>query len=281
MTHLGSRVAALVDGQLPPAEAESLLAHAAACPRCEDLLAQERASRWAVSQAADVRPDPELTARLLALSPGPEPHPRHPGRRRALLVGAGAGVLAGATAVGLVAVGSLSEPRTDPRTLLDAVNGQVGHRPAELREQLGAGAANADIVEWMEAHGWSAPHSLPDGMRVVDVEVHETDAGEVLEVELAGAMAHVRVLQQHGVLAEDLAADLQTGLIGHHDTVSLPTGVHDVALQSEDCVVVVVASADDAPAGDAVLAALPVGDYDTSIAARLVRGWDTVTQWLG
>ncbi len=68
MSHLGSRVAPLVDGQLPAAEAEQLLAHAAGCPRCGWLLAQERSSRTMLSHARDVEPDPACTARLLELA---------------------------------------------------------------------------------------------------------------------------------------------------------------------------------------------------------------------
>ncbi|MCM3660677.1 zf-HC2 domain-containing protein [Georgenia satyanarayanai] len=275
MNHLGSRVAPLVDGQLPAAEAEELLAHAAVCARCHWLLGQERSSRTMLSQAWDVEPGPELTARLLALSPGPEePAPRG---RRLLLAVVGAGGLAAACAVGLVVVGSMSEPQADPHAILDVVSGSVGERPTELSDA--GGEVSGDVVAWMAEHGWSAPESLPSGMRVVDVAVHETAGGEVLEVEIAGAMAHVRILQQRGVLPGEAAEQLQTGLVGQRDAFFLPSGVHDLALQSEDCVVVVLAAPDDAPASDAILAALPDGDYDTSVGARFSRGWDTVTEW--
>lgn len=275
MSHLGSKVAPLVDGQLPAAEAEELLAHAAVCARCHWLLGQERASRTMLSQAWDVEPDPELTARLLALAPGPEE--RAPRGRRVLLAAVGAGGLAAACAVGLVVVGGLSEPHADPSAILDVVTAGVGERPAELADE--AGGVSGDVVAWMAEQGWSAPESLPSGMRVVDVTVHETDAGEVLEVEIAGAMAHVRLLQQRGVLPGEAVEELQTGLVGRHDALLLPSGVHDLALQSEGCVVVVLAAPDDAPVSDAILAALPEGDYDTSVAARFTRGWDTVTEW--
>src|SRR5690606_40879433 len=65
-----------------------------------------------------------------------------------------------------------------------------GQRPAELPEGLGTDEATADIVAWLAAEGWSTPETLPRGMRVVDVELYDADGGEVLEVEIAGAMAH-------------------------------------------------------------------------------------------
>jgi anti-sigma factor RsiW len=67
VSHLGTWVSALVDGQLPPAETERALAHVAVCPTCADEVAAARQARRALSVAADVAPDPELTARLLAL----------------------------------------------------------------------------------------------------------------------------------------------------------------------------------------------------------------------
>ncbi|NMR19891.1 zf-HC2 domain-containing protein [Cellulomonas fimi] len=71
--HLGSWVSALVDGQLPPAEAERALAHAAACPLCAEEVAAARQARRALSVARDVEPAPDLTARLLALAATADP----------------------------------------------------------------------------------------------------------------------------------------------------------------------------------------------------------------
>ncbi len=68
VTHLGSRLSALVDGQLSPAEAERALEHVACCPRCAAELAAARAARRALSAAGPVEPAPDLAARLLALS---------------------------------------------------------------------------------------------------------------------------------------------------------------------------------------------------------------------
>lgn len=77
MTHLGSQVSALVDGQLPPDEAERALAHVAACAECAAALTSARAARRALSQARDVPVDPDLTLRLLALGRGTPETPAH------------------------------------------------------------------------------------------------------------------------------------------------------------------------------------------------------------
>jgi Putative zinc-finger len=83
VSHLGTWVSALVDGQLAPAETERALAHVAACPACADEVAAARQARRALSITPDVAPDAELTARLLALGsiPPPVAGPRREHRR--------------------------------------------------------------------------------------------------------------------------------------------------------------------------------------------------------
>jgi anti-sigma factor RsiW len=67
MSHLGSQLSALVDGQLPPAAAERALEHVAGCAECAAELRAARTAREALWAATDVPPAPDLTARLLAL----------------------------------------------------------------------------------------------------------------------------------------------------------------------------------------------------------------------
>jgi hypothetical protein len=67
MSHLASRLSALVDGQLSPDEAERALMHVAGCAECAAELAAARSARRALSEAIDVPMAPDLTARLLAL----------------------------------------------------------------------------------------------------------------------------------------------------------------------------------------------------------------------
>jgi hypothetical protein len=67
MSHLGSRLSALADGQLPPAVAERALEHVAGCGECAAELRAARAARQALWAADDAPPPPDLTARLLAL----------------------------------------------------------------------------------------------------------------------------------------------------------------------------------------------------------------------
>ncbi|GAA1853049.1 zf-HC2 domain-containing protein [Myceligenerans crystallogenes] len=68
MTHLGSWISALADGQLDATETEQALEHVAVCRACARELDDARRSRRLLSAASeDLRPDPQLTARLMAL----------------------------------------------------------------------------------------------------------------------------------------------------------------------------------------------------------------------
>lgn len=68
MTHLGSWISALADGQLNAQETEQALEHVAVCRACARELDDARRARRLLSAASeDLRPDPELTARLIAL----------------------------------------------------------------------------------------------------------------------------------------------------------------------------------------------------------------------
>lgn len=81
--HLGTWVSALADGQFGPAETERALAHVAGCPSCARALADARQARRALWVVQDVEPDPDLTARLLALAASPPPGSGPPGPGRA------------------------------------------------------------------------------------------------------------------------------------------------------------------------------------------------------
>lgn len=274
MTHLGTRVTALVDGQLPAEEAEEALAHTVCCPPCAELLHRERDSRRALAQCQDVAPDDALTSRLLAIA-GPAHHPPRRRRSRPVVLGVGAAASIGAVAVGIGVLGSVGETRSDPNDILAAVQGTVGSAPEDLPSGVVAGSATDEVADWLADEGWSVPESLPADIRVVDVALFETEVGEVLELELAGATSSVRVLQQQGRLADlsDAAATADG-----NGRWRLGTGGQHVVLQSGSCVVVITPATGNG-AGSRLLEAMPAAEYDTSVVGRLARGWDTLSSW--
>ncbi len=108
MWHLGSRVSALLDGQLPPEEAERAWAHVHACHACRDLVEREgwiKTRLAGLSHGATSAPE-HLKGSLL----GPHAHTLHLdalGRRSrswtGLAIGGGA---AGVAVLGMLALGA-------------------------------------------------------------------------------------------------------------------------------------------------------------------------------
>jgi hypothetical protein len=123
MTHLGSRVSALVDGRLGPEEEERCWNHVHACHTCRDLVEQEG---WVKTQLAQLsfgasEPTHDFKSALLgrcsgaaagALAPAPFPTAAPRSRRGLVALGGGA---ASACVVGVLVLGVAGTPRIEPR----------------------------------------------------------------------------------------------------------------------------------------------------------------------
>lgn len=314
MTHLGSRVTALADGQLGPQEAERALAHVAGCPRCAEDLATARMARRALTSASDVEPTAELTARLLALSaqipssaggalrggpvredpwcaPEPPTLPRpgaaltgevvagHPVRRRVLAVAAG-GV--GMLAVGLFVLGEgpVVTPSLHPADPLTAL-ARAGDGGVGLGTQVAVvDTDQGSALGWMERQGWACPSGLPAGFEVADVRVES--GGSVLELDLTsdGTYADVVVREQVGRLDAAALSGLPTWEIDGRTVHVVSTEPWHVVWQSGSTVVDIVAEADESTVAQLV-ATFPDQDYDSGVPARILRGWTTMTGAFG
>ncbi|QCB94339.1 zf-HC2 domain-containing protein [Cellulomonas shaoxiangyii] len=307
MTHLGSWISALVDGQLDAAATERALAHVARCPLCAGELAAARAARRALAAADEVRPTDDLTARLLSLCaqepavpPGPaardpfavpasgSPHrgqalPRDAthalrgdvvGRRasRRLVLGSVAGV--GAVAAMLFALGA--RPAVAPSSHPAAVLGLLA---ADGRDAgTDAVPVSPDSVTWLRGHGWTFPRELPADWRVRAIRWSGDDR-RVLEVELDAPSGTVVVTEQQGRLDTAALAGAPVRTVGGRQVHVLSTEPLLVAWQSESTVVQVVGPEDDEDV-DAIVGAFPAGGYDDTVVGRIGRGWQTVTSTL-
>ncbi|MCB7136506.1 zf-HC2 domain-containing protein [Cellulosimicrobium marinum] len=301
MSHLGSRLSALVDGRLSPAETERALEHVAGCAACAHELAEARAARRALLDAAHVEPAPDLTARLLALSTqippaaddplrrppsGAEPWGAQPAvlprgawsgelrsrsvRRRVVAVLAG-GV--GVAAVGLFALGD--SPTVTPS--LHRMDPVVALAQAAPASTIGRdGADGAAVLASLDEDGWASPTHLPDGTSVVAVR----QAAGVLEIDLRTPAGEVVVREQPGVLDGAALAGLDTWDVDGRTVHVLSDEPWHVVWQSGDTVVDVASGADREHVL-AVVAAFPARDYDAGVPARISRGWTTMTGALG
>jgi hypothetical protein len=126
MSHLGSRVSALLDGRLTPEEEERCWSHVHVCHSCRDLVEQEG---WVKTQLSQLSWGPgqtshdfkaALVGRCSSLQSGAGPglvaaaFPTSRPRSRRGLVAIGGGA-ASACVVGVLALGVAGTPRVDPR----------------------------------------------------------------------------------------------------------------------------------------------------------------------
>ncbi len=118
MSHLGSRVSALLDGRLAPEEEERCWNHVQSCHACRDLVEQEgrvktQLARLSMGSSTCSR---DLKSSLLggcsSLAPQPFPTADHRPRRGLVAIGGGA---ASACVVGVLALGVAGAPRIEPR----------------------------------------------------------------------------------------------------------------------------------------------------------------------
>lgn len=295
MTHLGSWLSALADGQLPADETERALAHVAVCPRCAGELAAARAAHRALSAAAaePLEPAADLTARLLSLAPsgapvlGPHPDPFVPttplpsrpssvlpGRFPATLRG---DVVGGGHQASRIVVGSVAG-----LGVLAAFLFSLGARPVVVPSShpgfalgvLGQAATVADdgSTTAVAADGWTMP-DLPAGWSVTATRPQD----DGVEVDLAGPSSTAVVSERHGHLDAATLADLPTRQVGGRDVYLLSAEPWHVAWQADDTVVEVLAPAacDDV---DELVAAFPASPYDDGVTARIGRGWSVVAR---
>lgn len=288
MTHLGSLISALADGQLPPDQTERALAHVAGCAQCAAELAAARAARATLAGAADLQPAPDLTARLLALGAAPPQARPRPGSASLLLPGSGQAAwtlrgdvtrprrsrvpaVVGIAAGGLIGVLFVlgSEPEVEvtarPAAALAALH------EASVAARTGTG--DTDLAQWLADHPWARSVPVPDGYRVAATRT----SADQLEVDLAGPDGLVVVTQTRGLLAAGLPAVEVAGRSVH----TVGDNPWCVAWQSGDAVVSVLV---EGPrwAATPVVAAYPVVEHDDGATARVGRGWQVLlTAWSG
>ncbi|MCC2316411.1 anti-sigma factor family protein [Cellulomonas chengniuliangii] len=327
--HLGTKISALVDGQLPPGATERALAHVAGCPECAAELSAARTARSALAAACDVPPNPDLTARLLSLAgcqPAEPPTPRRdpfaqPGssgadaraaaytaphamtgdltaRRRPVRVAAAAAACVGLVCGGLFLLGD--RPSVLPSSHPAQALALLGHDSAESWDQpraahLGlaamlpgssAGAAPTasdidpsagDLWSALSVAGWKCPVALPEGWTVTDA--HVSPDGSRLEVDLAGPGMTAVLTEQPGRLDTQALEGTTQLVLGDRTLYVLSEQPWHGAWQADDLVVEVVATSGTETV-HSVVAGFPGGRFDDGLQARIIRGWDTVTQAL-
>lgn len=143
--HLGPRVSALLDGQLPAQEAEEAWAHVYACHACRDLVEREG---WVKTQLAGLScgapgaAPSDLKGSLLSMPPGEMylADTRGAGGRRALGVAVLGGGALGAAMLGVLALGAAplgGSPARVPASRIDSPSPTaVSDSPSHVAEAV-------------------------------------------------------------------------------------------------------------------------------------------------
>lgn len=138
--HLGTRVSALIDGQMSPRESEEAWSHVYTCHACRDQVEREG---WVKTRLAGLCGDggaapSNLKGSLLSMPPadvcvvGPDSHGRPHSRRTAGAVALGGGAV-GAAMLGVLALGFApgSAPPSDRRPPATQINTTVPSAPGQ------------------------------------------------------------------------------------------------------------------------------------------------------
>lgn len=316
MSHLGWRISALVDGQLPPDETERVLVHVVGCPECSAELGAARAARAALAGIGDVpSPDPGLSARLLALA-ADAPVRRTPTDPFAGVPAGFAGPFPVAAASSASSASSASLPSSSAllagraadlrgdvvgghgrsvRLVVASVAG-VGavaaalfamgaqpvvvptDRPGTTLAILGAAAATSSDAGDELAAVAAAGWPTPDLPDGWSVtDVDVDDAAATFELAGPGGAAVV-VVEQRGRLSSQTGVPVRE--VGGREVEVLSYAPSHVAWQCHDAVVEVLSAASFDDLAD-VVAAFPAGGYDDGVGSRISRGWTSVAAGLG
>ncbi|MGI5189974.1 zf-HC2 domain-containing protein [Promicromonospora sp. CA-289599] len=310
MSHLGDLISALADGQLSPAETERALSHVTMCRLCARELDSARAARRALSSAADVVPDPALTARLMALQAsipptdddplrrpflGPDPLSAPMWQTSAFDVGAGFDGrvdrparrrrTARITALGVGGVGVLGlalftlgdVPVVSPQLSAQTSMTMLGRTGPDTA------AAGQDVLATLDvtydqltpaALDWAADNGWAAPSEL-------PDGYTVSAMRLVGDQGQTLEIDLvgpsgHAVVRERPGQLAQDGAVGAGGVRVLASEPAHVAWQSDDMVVDVVADAPDEVLTQLV-ASFGEHGYDAGVLPRIARGWHTVT----
>lgn len=235
-THLGPLVSALVDDQLGQPARDKALAHVAACDRCAEEVRNTRIARSYLSDAAGMPPlrgsfmdglislaseqqvvpsDEEILARRNEF----ETHQPLPGGQYCGLLAAktqpkqwlkyGAVFALGGACVAAFLLGARPHvtPQTDHTILaerLSVLRGNASFSPIyEISNRFSDGTSHGvdytKLVKWLEAHGWTAPQTLPVGATITEVGFLASRPHE-LEFVVDTPGGEVVIIESHGIL---------------------------------------------------------------------------------
>lgn len=282
--HLGPLASGLVDDTLAPEERRRALEHLEHCADCDRLVAEQRRQRRLTATLGQVSVPTGLADRLLALGAAEgagaaggasvAPWSQTPDVRRR---SAGRFVLVSAASVvglGVVASGVLygiGAPRV--RTPEAIAQAAVSVDATSAVALSGATDSSADPGAAWPA-GFSAPANLSaSALTVTGTTASDTDAGDIVQVELDVDGETVTLLESHGTLDVDAGSVSRSVRVG--DVEAHRVGQWWVAQAGTD--VVAVRGSDDACLTVLRSFSTSTPTFPAAVLDRMGAGWRVVT----
>lgn len=292
MAHLDDDVAAYVDGQLDPVDAEAARRHLTDCERCRAAVTQQRQLKSRMGAAGDVAPPAHLLASLSSLPEEP-PEPEAWWRRllspRAwgaafVLVGASLVVVGTAYALGAPQrpasmvvsppvdryVQEFNAPTVTAETVTEAsISGISGE----------AEALSVEAMEHLSANGWPCHPELAGDLKRLEGRLAHPDGA--VSLAYSDGVRRLELHEQDGALDAKGLPDAVQRRIGDHWVRVAEHGenVRAVVWDAENVVYTLVTDLGDRRLAE-VLTELPAAQARPGMAARLETGFARVSRWL-
>lgn len=279
MAHLGSDVAAYVDGQLSGPAMREASTHLESCAECEQAVRQQRLLKSRVSTVGSPQPPPALLASLASLAEGPLPRESRwarvarsvPLRTVVALAGASVAMVVTAYAVGgpEPAVGDEVAPAFDR---------YVASFAAPDAEPSGT-VITAATMDELDGDGWPCHEVLAGDLHRVAGSYTEGD--EVVTLRYSDGRATLDLFEQNGRLDRDGVEGFTPERMGGAD-VWVRDGIPLVVTWDDRAgtVYTIVTDADRERVGRAV-AELPGSRQDgRGVTDRVGDGLSRMTSWV-
>ncbi|WP_435299570.1 hypothetical protein [Timonella sp. A28] len=308
--HLGSLVSALVDDQLPLAEREKALAHAACCAQCTAEIQATRAARGFLNTSAyEPQPRTDFMSHLvgIAAEQGQNSNEHNPVSfdsaeaqrafidRQSVPKCAFSGHLTQRVQWGrwakytaVFALGGVctaafmmgARPQITPSLDDDFVQAKLEGLDANpsflpLYEVASHDASSpvdsAKLTSWLKDHDWTTPMNLPEDVKVEQVGF-STATPSQLDIVLSTAAGRVLVTETKGALDEGVLSEAHTLTISGDPMYVVSENPTHLIWQSKDTVIELTSHASITETLE-VARSFSVDRYDEGLSARFVRGF--------
>jgi hypothetical protein len=275
LAHLGSDVAAFVDGQLPPKAMDAAASHLEDCVECRLVVHQQRQLKARMREVSAPEPPSRLLETLSSLPQTPPSSPSWLSRvLGSTFLGAGLVVLGASMAVVAVAY-VIGAPE-------DAVADEVAppfDRYAAEYVEVGrpAGSLTPDAMDELEEYGWPCHARL--GRSLERVAGRWQSRGSAVALVYAGDGSVLNLFEQTGVLSQDALHGFDQRRFADHQVWVRDGHPRVVTWDADGVTYTVVSDLDDVALTEAITD-LPRPEDEPDLVQKVGNGLSRMTTWV-